>query len=124
MPKPMVAERIAKMREVGMQVLLDDFGSGTSPLAYLTDFPFSMVKLDANVTQRIEKDAVQLNFLRAILDLTRARGIKTVAEFVDHEEQRELLVKSGVDYLQGYLFSPPIPKEKCFPGRASAKAAA
>ena len=124
MPKPMVAERIAKMRDVGMQVLLDDFGSGTSPLAYLTDFPFSMVKLDANVTQRIEKDKVQLDFLRAILDLTRARGIKTVAEFVDHEEQRELLVKNGVDYLQGYLFSPPIPKEKCFPGRTPAKAAA
>jgi diguanylate cyclase (GGDEF)-like protein len=124
MPKPMVAERIAKMRDVGMQVLLDDFGSGTSPLAYLTDFPFSMVKLDANVTQRIEKDKVQLDFLRAILDLTRARGIKTVAEFVDHEEQRELLVKNGVDYLQGYLFSPPIPKETCFPGRTPAKAAA
>jgi diguanylate cyclase (GGDEF)-like protein len=123
MPKPLVAERIAKMREVGMQVLLDDFGSGTSPLAYLTDFPFSMVKLDANVTQRIEKDKVQLDFLHAILDLTRARGIKTVAEFVDHEEQRELLVKSGVDYLQGYLFSPPIPKEKCFPRRIPAKAA-
>jgi EAL domain-containing protein (putative c-di-GMP-specific phosphodiesterase class I) len=49
------------------------------------------------------------------LDLTRARGIKTVAEFVDHEEQRKLLADSGVDYLQGYLFSPPIPQDKCFP---------
>ena len=115
MPKNLVAERIAKMREVGMEVLLDDFGSGTSPLAYLTDFPFSMVKLDANVTQRIEKDSVQRQFLQAILDLTRARGIKTVAEFVDHEEQRKLLADSGVDYLQGYLFSPPIPQDKCFP---------
>ncbi len=122
MSKNLVAERIAKMREVGMEVLLDDFGSGTSPLAYLTDFPFSMVKLDANVTQRIEKDSVQMQFLHAILDLTKARGIKTVAEFVDHEEQRKLLTDAGVDYLQGYLFSPPIPQEKCFPPKCVAGA--
>lgn len=112
LPKELVLERVGRMREVGMEVLLDDFGGGLSPLSYLTDFPFSMVKLDGNLTLGVEESPVKQQFLRAVVDMAKAKGMKVVAEFVAGQEQKNKLATLGIDFFQGYLYGTPAPAEK------------
>ena len=104
LPKELVMNRIGRMKEVGIQVLLDDYGSGLSPLAYLTDFPFSMVKLDGNITTGVESDTGKFNFVKSIVDIAHGRGIKLVAEYVETQAQMDKLIEAGVEFFQGHLF--------------------
>jgi diguanylate cyclase (GGDEF)-like protein len=112
LPKDLVMNRIGRMKEVGIEVLLDDFGSGLSPLAYLTDFPFSMVKLDGNITQGVEKDTGKFNFVKSIVEIAHVRGMKTVAEYVETQPQMEKLIEAGVEFFQGHLFGMAQSPEK------------
>lgn len=112
LPKDLVMNRIQRMKDVGIQVLLDDFGSGLSPLAYLTDFPFSMVKLDGNITQGVEKDSGKFSFVKSIVEIAHLRGMKTVAEYVETQPQLEKLIEAGIEYFQGHLFGMAAPPEK------------
>jgi len=114
LPKELVLERVRRMRDVGIEVLLDDFGGGLSPLSYLSDFPFAMVKLDGNLTLGVETSPVKEHFLRAVVEMAQSRGMKTVAEYVANGAQKECLVGLGVDYLQGYLFGTPSAPEVIF----------
>lgn len=114
LPKELVLERVQRMRDVGIEVLLDDFGGGLSPLSYLSDFPFTMVKLDGNLTLGVETSPVKEHFLRAVVEMAQSRGMKTVAEYVANGAQKECLVSLGVDYLQGYLFGTPSAPEVIF----------
>jgi len=114
LPKELVLERVRRMRDVGIEVLLDDFGGGLSLLSYLSDFPFAMVKLDGNLTLGVETSPVKEHFLRAVVEMAQSRGMKTVAEYVANGAQKECLVGLGVDYLQGYLPGTPSAPEVIF----------
>lgn len=114
LPKELVLERVQRMRDVGIEVLLDDFGGGLSPLSYLSDFPFAMVKLDGNLTLGVESSPVKEHFIRAVVEMAKGRGMKIVAEFVAGNAQKECLAALGVDYFQGYLFGTPSTPESIF----------
>lgn len=116
LPKELVLDRIHKMTDSGIQVILDDFGSGLSPLAYLIDFPFSIVKLDGNLTHGIEGDGTKFKFVKSIVEIAHASGMQTVAEHVETQVQNERLMEAGVDFFQGNLFGVTAPPETYLSG--------
>jgi EAL domain-containing protein (putative c-di-GMP-specific phosphodiesterase class I) len=109
LPVDMVRLRLQLLDEAGIAVALDDFGSGVCSLRHLTDYPISMVKLDELVTSYVADDPLQRNFVRMVVNLCRARGIRTVAEWTQTIEQMQRLAEDGVDLFQGELLGMPQP---------------
>ena len=109
LPLGVVHPRLERLRTAGITVALDDFGSGLCSLRHLTDFPLAMIKLDGIVTGYVVDDPLQRNFVRMVVNLCRARGIQTAAEYIRTDEQLEQLVADGIDLFQGELFGMPSP---------------
>ncbi|MGO7421545.1 putative bifunctional diguanylate cyclase/phosphodiesterase, partial [Rhizobium ruizarguesonis] len=100
---------LQKLKEAGIGLALDDFGTGYSSLAYLTRFPFDMIKLDkALVRDGSDKKAT---VLRSVISMARELEMKVVAEGIESNEDAIELAKMGCNYGQSYLFGPPIPSE-------------
>ena len=101
-------QRINELRALGATVALDDFGTGYSSLQMLQEMPFDKVKIDKSFVDGIP--AVRsVAIVHAIVALVRALGMKVTAEGVETAEQRAFLKAAGCHYLQGYLFSRPVP---------------
>lgn len=100
---------IAKIRERGHKVYLDDFGAGSAGFHYLRDFPADVVKIDGSYIRRASKTARDGVLLRSMVDLCKALDTKVVAEMVETEAQVKTLKSLGVDYAQGYYFGKPVP---------------
>jgi len=97
-----------QLSDMGISVAVDDFGTGYSNLSYLIDFPFKKLKIDRSFVSRIDKDnggAV----VSTIVGLSRALGVRTIAEGVETENQSTLLRAAGCDVVQGYLYGKPAP---------------
>lgn len=90
-------------------IAIDDFGTGHSALIYLEKFCFDYLKIDRGFVQSIGMETVTSPVLDAVLNLARKLNLNTVAEGVETEEQAAWLIKRGVTYMQGYLFSRPLP---------------
>jgi EAL domain-containing protein (putative c-di-GMP-specific phosphodiesterase class I) len=108
---PELAEvALTKLRALGFRIALDDFGTGYSSLAYLLRLPFDKVKIDKCFIDNVHgmRGAA---IVHAIVALARALGMKVTAEGVENAEQQALLRAAGCHYLQGYLFSRPVPPE-------------
>lgn len=98
-----------RFRELGIQVWLDDFGSGYSSLLSLRRIALHSVKIDLEFVANIHRDAEAEEFLGAMLRMTRELGLVTTAEGVELAEQADILTALGCTYAQGFLFSEPIP---------------
>lgn len=98
---------LSRLRRIGCRTALDDFGSGFSSFAYLKDLPVDEVKLDGRFVRNIANSHVDQAMVRAMNDIAHALGKLTVAEFVETEEAMEVLVRLGVDYVQGYHLGRP-----------------
>lgn len=96
------------LMSVGIGIHIDDFGTGYSSLSMLRDLPLKHLKLDRSFVSRMIDDIGTRRITEAISDLAHKLNFKTVAEGVETAEQAELLTRIGIDYLQGYYFSPPI----------------
>jgi EAL domain-containing protein (putative c-di-GMP-specific phosphodiesterase class I) len=90
-------------------VAADDFGSGICRLQDLARFPLAIVKLDELVTGYVDDDPLQREFVRTVVNVCRARGVMTVAEYTRSPEQWQRLVCDGVDCFQGELLGMPAP---------------
>lgn len=115
LPADMVRVRLQHLDEAGIGVAVDDFGSGVCSLRHLTDYPIAMVKLDELVTTYVADDPLQRNFIRMVVNLCRARGIRTVAEWTRTIEQMQRLAEDGVDLFQGELLGMPQPPALILP---------
>ena len=108
-----IEDTIAKMlelRKTGISFSLDDFGTGYSSLAYLTRLPLDQLKIDRSFVSKLESDDNSLVICAATISLAHSLRLKVVAEGVETEAERYLLTKvHSCDYLQGYLFSKPLP---------------
>jgi len=100
-----------KTRELGFAVELDDFGSGYSSLNVLSTFPIDILKLDMSFLQQFG-DKKRSVVLESCIDMAQKLGFTTVSEGVELKEQRELLEKLGVDAIQGYYHSKPLPEDE------------
>jgi EAL domain-containing protein (putative c-di-GMP-specific phosphodiesterase class I) len=99
------------MREVGAKVSIDDFGTGFSALSYLKHFDVDYLKIDKSFVANLIEDDSDKALTEAIIDMAHKLGIQAIAEGVETGAQRDLLARFGCDYLQGYLYSRPVPRE-------------
>jgi len=99
------------LRERGIQVQLDDFGTGFSALSYLHRFPISTLKIDQSFIAGLHGPEVQSTraLVQGVLSLARTLGIETIGEGIETEAQRQTLRELGCDYGQGYLLGRPAP---------------
>jgi EAL domain-containing protein (putative c-di-GMP-specific phosphodiesterase class I) len=107
-PDEMV-RRIHDLRELGVKIALDDFGSGYSNLSYLQRFPIDKLKIDRAFVSALGQTANAGVIVQAIIGLGRALGLTVVVEGVETDEQRILLRMAGCDEMQGFLFARPAP---------------
>lgn len=105
-----VASRVIDaLRELGVQVSLDDFGTGFSSLGYLNRFAIDEIKIDRSFIAELETDRMERALVQSVIDLGHALGLKVVAEGVETIGQAKLLRRMGCDIFQGYLFARPMP---------------
>ena len=103
---------LATLREIkalGVQVSMDDFGTGSSSLSSLRHFPFDKVKIDRSFIKDLPHDRDALAIVRAIVGLSETFGIAVTAEGVETDEQAAQLTSEACTQLQGFLFSRPMP---------------
>ena len=100
------------LKRLGVRLAIDDFGTGYSSLAYLRRFPIDAVKIDRSFVSGLGSRAEDAAIVTAVLSLTRALGLTAIAEGVEHDLQRDELVRLGCPTAQGFLFSPPRPAEE------------
>lgn len=105
---PVIQANLRCAREAGVGMAIDDFGTGYSCLANLRDIPATKLKLDRSFVAAVVEDPKTLAIVRAMTALGREIGLTVVAEGVETEAQRDVLLAAGVDAMQGYLFSPPV----------------
>jgi diguanylate cyclase (GGDEF)-like protein len=111
--EPLTAkERLEDLRRLGVQLALDDFGSGYSSLSYLQQLPFDKLKIDRGFVAALDQSANTGVIIQAVVALGRALGMSVVIEGVETEEQRVLLRLAGCTEMQGYLFAKPAPREE------------
>jgi len=106
-----VTARLLEFRDEGIQVSLDDFGTGYSSLSYLKKFDIDYLKIDKSFVANLSAGSDDLVLCEAIIVMAHKLGIKVVAEGVETEIQRDLLLAAGCDFGQGYFFSRPINAE-------------
>ena len=103
-PNTRIRHELTELRNAGVPILLDDFGTGVSPLSYLRDLPVSGVKLDMSFVAGIPEDPSGARVSRALGALARELGLATIAEGIETESQAEFLSRCGWKYGQGWLF--------------------
>ncbi|GAB1644937.1 putative bifunctional diguanylate cyclase/phosphodiesterase [Krasilnikovia sp. MM14-A1259] len=101
-----------RLRDLGVRLAVDDFGTGASSLSYLRQLPVQEVKIDDSFVQGMATDSGDLAIVRAVISLSREFGLTVVAEGVESELTLELLEEMGCEIGQGYLFSRPLPYER------------
>jgi len=104
-----MTDRLARLKENGFHLAIDDFSMGHTSLTYLQEGCFDEVKLDGALTRKILTDANVRDIISSILFLSDAMGVTVIAEYVETEAQKDALAGLGCFNYQGYLYSPPVP---------------
>lgn len=101
-------EILIRLHDFGIQVAIDDFGSGYSALDYLRQLPIDELKLDKQLVAPISEDPRAAVIVRKVVELTQELGIVCVAEGVENAATADLLTSYGCEAAQGFYFSPPV----------------
>ena len=97
------AQWIEELRGKGLQVALDDFGSGFASYAYLRHLPLDILKIDGSFIRGIEHDPINQAMVGSMRQIATQLGLVTVAEFVETQASLDCLRRLGIDYAQGYF---------------------
>lgn len=103
---------IRKLRTRGVEVSVDDFGTGYASLSYLKRFSVNTLKIDRSFIQDIATDSDDRIIVKTIITLAHNLRLKVIAEGVETNEQLDFLRAHECDQIQGYIFSPPLPPEE------------
>jgi len=104
--------QLKALRDLGVHLSIDDFGTGYSSLSYLKLLPIDMLKLDQSFVREIEFNRNDVAICAATITLAHSLGLVVAAEGVETDPQRRLLASQRCDFMQGYLFSAPLPAER------------
>jgi EAL domain-containing protein (putative c-di-GMP-specific phosphodiesterase class I) len=103
-----VLDQLRQLRAMGVVLVLDDFGTGSSSLTSLTRVPFDAVKIDRSCVARMEFDAKAGAMVKSIAALGKTLNLTVTAEGVETQAQADLLIAAGCNRMQGYLYGRPI----------------
>jgi EAL domain-containing protein (putative c-di-GMP-specific phosphodiesterase class I) len=119
-----VRDDLDELRAMGVRVAIDDFGTGYSALSYLRRVPIDVVKIDRSFVETITFSEQQRALVEGIVWLAATLGLQVIAEGIETEAERDLLIELGCPLGQGYLFSPPMSHQASVDWRTSARMAA
>lgn len=105
-------EFLESLRQQGVQIFLDDFGTGVSTFETVRDYTFDALKLDMGFVKKIGKDQKSDAIVVSIIDLAHRMGMKVVAEGIENQQQSDFLRAHGCDYLQGFYYYKPMSAEE------------
>lgn len=100
---------VDRLQSNHIKVLMDDFGSGYSSLNMLKEVPIDILKIDMGFLQDIEKSCRAASIVGSVIDMSKKLNIDVIAEGVETEGQKEILMENGCDNIQGYYYSKPLP---------------
>jgi EAL domain-containing protein (putative c-di-GMP-specific phosphodiesterase class I) len=100
---------ITRIRALGFRFALDDFGAGFSSFDYIKQFPVDYLKIDGQFIQHLHDDETDQVLVKAMIEIARKLGKRTIAEYVETPTVLQLLQRFGIDYVQGYLIGKPEP---------------
>ncbi len=101
-----------QLHNMGVKISIDDFGTGYASLSYLKRLPIDIIKIDKSFTDGILHDPDDIAIVNAIFGLAKGFEIKLVAEGIETQGQLDKIKELGVDYGQGYFWSPPLPADQ------------
>ena len=107
------SDLLHEIRDAGVGLAIDDFGTGYSSFSYLHSMPFDTLKIDRSFVKRLNEGERHQRIVRAIIGLAVDLDMHVVAEGVEEANIALILAQMGCHYAQGYLFSAPVPAEKC-----------
>lgn len=107
-----VIPMLEELRALGIRISIDDFGTGYSSLNYLKRFPIDALKIDRTFVEDIQSDPDDAAIILAIIALSHGMEMKVIAEGVETAAQWQFLRNHGCDYLQGFLYSKPLPADR------------
>lgn len=107
-----LVETVARFREEGFVIEMDDFGSGYSSLNMLTVLPIDVLKVDMRFMTNLMEDEKSLRMMELIKEIADFLNVPMIAEGVEEKEQMDILKKMGYQMIQGYYFSKPVPAEE------------
>lgn len=105
---PETTANLTAIRNIGVGLSMDDFGTGFSSLSRLAQIPLTEIKIDRSFIEDFENNISSLVVAEAAINIGKRLGIKVVTEGVEHKEQEIKLQELGCDILQGYLYSKPL----------------
>ncbi|MDO9310266.1 MAG: EAL domain-containing protein, partial [Nitrosomonas sp.] len=103
-----VKDRLLEYRNAGIEVSIDDFGTGFSSLSYLKKFDIDYLKIDRSFISNLINNETDRALVEAIIVMAHKLDINTIAEGVETMEQQDLLIQFGCDYAQGFYYSEAI----------------
>lgn len=107
-----VTAKLRVLRDYGIRVSLDDFGTGFSSLSYLKKLPINTLKIDKSFIDTVLSDAATRVITESIISMVHTLGLETIAEGVEQEQQYKYLHAIGCDVIQGYYFGRPLPVQE------------
>ena len=107
--RKILLENMKKLIDYGFSFSLDDFGKGESNLMYVVEMPVSIVKLDMDMSKAFFQTPKAKQVVRAVVSMAHGMGLKVVAEGIETTEENRLISQEGIDYIQGYYYSRPLP---------------
>lgn len=110
--RPEVADKLRSLRNVGFRLMVEDFGTGYSCLSRIGKFDIDYVKIDRTFVRDLGHDHHAQTLTEAIIAMAHKLGVQVIAEGVETEWQRDILLKAGCDYGQGEFFSSPLPESE------------
>ena len=112
---PSAQRSLQQLKDIGVRISIDDFGTGHSCLNYLRRFPIDVLKIDRSFVHDVDQTQDSAIIIEAIISLARSLQLDTVAEGVETREQLNFLVERGCQVAQGFLFGQPMREQEVLP---------
>jgi len=101
------AQKMKRLRSLGVTLAIDDFGTGYSCLGYLPELPFTALKIDRTFVRNLQSSSEVSTMIRSMIELGQKMGLHVIVEGIEEEAQLEIVAEMGADEVQGYLLGRP-----------------